>query len=58
MIFYECNVCGHIRNKEIDKCPLCDVGDMIQMTIIRSDVFKKLRLELAYYKNQVIRREE
>ena len=49
--FYECNVCGHEKLREIEKCPLCDIGEMISMTVIRSDVLEKLKLELKYYKN-------
>jgi len=50
--YYECNVCGHevLHKTKLDKCPLCDVGDMVCMTAIRSDVLEKLKLELSLYR--------
>lgn len=52
LIFYECNVCGHTRNKYLQVCPSCEIGDMVAMTVIRKDVLEKLKLELKYYKNE------
>ena len=52
MIFYECNVCGHTRNKPLKLCPACEIGDMIAMTVIRKDVLDKLKLELLFYKQE------
>jgi hypothetical protein len=51
-IYYECNVCCHevLHKPESDKCPLCDVGDMISMTVIRSDVLEKLKSEISLYR--------
>jgi hypothetical protein len=53
-IFYECNVCCQesITKTILGKCELCEVGDMIEMTVIRKDVLDKLKLELDYYKNK------
>jgi hypothetical protein len=50
IIFYECNVCGHTRDANIKSCPICEVGDMVAMTIIRKDVLDKLKFELKQYK--------
>lgn len=53
LVFYECNVCGHTRNKYLQVCPACEIGDMIGMTVIRKDVLDELKLKLRYYQNQV-----
>lgn len=52
IVFYECNVCGHTRNKSLKLCPACEIGDMITMTVIRKDVLDKLKLELLFYKQE------
>jgi len=48
--FYECDVCGNESKLLHGTCNQCHVGDMIKMTVIKSDVLKKLYLELSYLK--------
>lgn len=51
-IFYECNVCGHTGNRELNICPVCEIGDIVTMVTIRKDVLDKLKLELLFYKQE------
>lgn len=46
-IFYECSACCQesMIKPELGKCPLCGVGNMTEMTVIRKDVLEKLKLE-------------
>jgi len=49
--FYECNVCGYTTTDKDEKCSKCDIGNMIEMTIIRKDVLEKLNMEKLKNKN-------
>jgi predicted ATP-dependent serine protease len=51
-IFYECNVCCFESGIKTDKCPQCEIGDMIEMTVIRKDVLDKLKADLDNYKKR------